>query len=59
MNEEIRGITNKGKAAKNECENLMNLTFLELCTVYIYKKLVQFFFHTCSLNFLNKMHQFC
>ena len=51
MNEEIRCITNQGKTAKNEWENLMSLTFFELYTVHI-KKLGQFFFRTYSLTCL-------
>ena len=53
MDEKNCYITNKGKMAKNEWENLMILTFFELYTVYI-KKLGQFFFHTYSSSCLNK-----
>ena len=53
MDEKICYITNKGKIAKNEWENLMILTFFELYTVYI-KKLGQSFFHTYLSSCLNK-----
>ena len=45
MNEEIRCITNKGKAAKNERENNDSDYLQALYSVY--KKLGQFFSHTC------------
>ena len=45
MNEEIRYIAKKGKVAKNDWGN-GDFDFLE--AVYsVFKKLGQFFFHTC------------
>ena len=52
MNEEIRYITNEGKAAKNEWEN-DDSDFLQ--ALYSgHKKLGQFVFHTYSITCLKK-----
>ena len=48
MNEDIRGINNKGKAAKNEWENDESDVFRALCSVY--KKIKTILFHTYSLT---------
>ena len=53
MNEEIRCITNEGKAAKNEWENHDSDFFLSLYSVY--KKFGQFFFHTLLANLFKQM----
>ena len=54
MNEEIYCITNKGKMAENEWENV-DSDFLQ-ALYSLYKKSEQFFFHTLLTNLFRQRY---